>query len=342
MSRPTVHDVARAAGVSLATVDRVLNARPGVRAATVDKVHKAMSDIGYSRDIAAANLARQRSYRFDFVLPEPTNAFLRGLHQAIDDTRSAFEAERVAVRIHAPRADDPHAVANTIMSLQETGVDGIAVMAAETPQVRDAMIRAEQSGAKTVAMISDLPSTGRAHFVGVDGIAAGRTAGDLMGRFIGRTEGRVLAVAGSMMVRDHLERRLGFDQVIGERFAHLETLPSLEGRDDAETVCRVVTQAVSKRDDIVGIYCFGGGASGLIKALDDLEFSRDIPVIAHELTPATRLGLRSGRLDAVIAQDVNHVVRSAIRVLRAEVDGRAIVVSEERIRIEIVLKENLI
>ena len=102
MSRPTVHDVARAAGVSLATVDRVLNARPGVRAATVDKVHKAMSDIGYSRDIAAANLARQRSYRFDFVLPEPTNAFLRGLHQAIDDTRSAFEAERVAVRIHAP------------------------------------------------------------------------------------------------------------------------------------------------------------------------------------------------------------------------------------------------
>ena len=36
--RATVHDVARAAGVSLATVDRVLNGRPGVRAITAEKV----------------------------------------------------------------------------------------------------------------------------------------------------------------------------------------------------------------------------------------------------------------------------------------------------------------
>ena len=47
-------------------------------------------------------------------------------------------------------------------------------------------------------------------------------------------------------------------------------------------------------------------------------------------------------MDAVISQDVSHVVRSAIRVLRAECDGSEIVASQERIRIEITLKENLI
>lgn len=57
-SRPTVHDVAREAGVSLATVDRVLNARSGVRPATARKVEEAMAKLRYERDIAAANLSK--------------------------------------------------------------------------------------------------------------------------------------------------------------------------------------------------------------------------------------------------------------------------------------------
>ena len=56
--RPTVHDLAKAAGVSLATVDRVLNRRSGVRDETRRKVDEAVSAIGYVRDVAAATLPR--------------------------------------------------------------------------------------------------------------------------------------------------------------------------------------------------------------------------------------------------------------------------------------------
>ena len=55
--KPTVHDIAREAGVSLATVDRVLNARPGVRQITVARVQEAIRSLGYVRDLTAANLA---------------------------------------------------------------------------------------------------------------------------------------------------------------------------------------------------------------------------------------------------------------------------------------------
>ena len=50
MQKPTVHDIARRAGVSLATVDRVLNARPGVRAKTVARVQAAVASLGYVTD----------------------------------------------------------------------------------------------------------------------------------------------------------------------------------------------------------------------------------------------------------------------------------------------------
>ncbi|MEO0363356.1 MAG: LacI family DNA-binding transcriptional regulator, partial [Pseudomonadota bacterium] len=63
--RPTTRDLAREAGVSLATVDRVLNGRPGVREATVEAVNAAIERLGYVRNQSAANLARGRTYRFE-------------------------------------------------------------------------------------------------------------------------------------------------------------------------------------------------------------------------------------------------------------------------------------
>ncbi|MDU6375701.1 MAG: LacI family DNA-binding transcriptional regulator, partial [Bradyrhizobium sp.] len=67
--RATLEDVARTAGVSLATVDRVINRREGVRAKTVARVEAAVAKLGYRADIAAARLARGQSFRFAFVLP---------------------------------------------------------------------------------------------------------------------------------------------------------------------------------------------------------------------------------------------------------------------------------
>ena len=58
--RPTTKDLAKAAGVSLATVDRVLNGRSGVRKKTVDAVNCAIQEIGFERNQVAATLARKR------------------------------------------------------------------------------------------------------------------------------------------------------------------------------------------------------------------------------------------------------------------------------------------
>ncbi len=82
--KPTVHDIARTAGVSLATVDRVLNDRPGVRAKTRDRVTAAMDTLGYVRDVGAANLARGRLYQFDFILPDNENTFMQSLRAELE------------------------------------------------------------------------------------------------------------------------------------------------------------------------------------------------------------------------------------------------------------------
>ena len=112
MTRPTVIDIAREAGVSLATVDRVLNARPGVRAQTIGAVNDAITRLGYVRDQAAANLARSRSYPMAVVLPDSDSQFVQTLAQSLTDASAQAAATRTEARLLRFPPEDMHALAH--------------------------------------------------------------------------------------------------------------------------------------------------------------------------------------------------------------------------------------
>ena len=340
MGKPTVHDIAREAGVSLATVDRVLNARPGVRQTTVGRVRSAVEKLGYVRDPHAVNLARQRQYRFAFVLPEGPDEFVDTLTEALREAGDAQRAERVSVDTLPVRTQDPHAVVRVLRSLAAAGYDGVAIMAPETPQLRDAIARLAAQSVAVVALVSDLPNCDRHHFVGVNSLAAGRTAALLMGRFV-RRPGKILAVTNSMLARDSIERRIGFDSVIARSFPQITVLPSVESHDDAQRIEAILSQVLSATSDLVGVYAMGPGNETLVRALRRVGRLEDLVIVVHELTPEVRGAMVWDEVDVAIAQNVGHLMRSALRVLRAKCDGVPIYEAQEKIRIDVILRENL-
>lgn len=340
MGKPTVHDIAREAGVSLATVDRVLNDRPGVREITARRVQDAVTRLGYKRDLYAANLARQRRYSFLFLLPDVQSQFLQAMRDAIAEAREGLLADRADIRTLAMPARDPAAVLKTLQRIERAPVDGVAIMANETPLVRDMIAHLKARGMSVVALVTDQPKSDRDWFVGIDNLAAGRTAGRLMGRFAPR-DGRIAVVVSSTQARDMIERRLGFDSLLAEAYPGLSALPSLEGRDDHELTARVLSTCLDHHPDVVGIYCAGAGARGITQVVRARGLAGRVAVIGHELTPHTRTALEAGLMDVVITQNVGHLVRSAARVLRAQCDGAPVIQSQETIRIEIVMRENL-
>lgn len=340
-SAPTINDIARVAEVSLATVDRVLNARPGVREKTVTKVNNAIADLGYVRDAAAANLARGRVYKFVFVLPSNDNEFLRLLEEQIEQLKLSLRHERNRLSFVRVAAFDPIALAEAIETIDASEVDGVAIFGPETPSVRDSIAHLKANGVTVVSLVSDIPSSDRDHYVGIDNIAAGRTAGQLLGRFIGPKKGNVLVLTGSMLARDHLERRLGFDEVMARDFPHLKILASLEGRDDPDLVEKLLPGALQDNPEVIGIYSSAAGNEGLLRFFRRHKMKQRPIVIAHELTPLSRMALKDNLFDAVISQDSGHLVRSAVRIMRAERDKMPIISAQERIRIDVYLKENM-
>ncbi|MES2541841.1 MAG: substrate-binding domain-containing protein, partial [Pseudomonadota bacterium] len=246
----------------------------------------------------------------------------------------------VELVLHRFPAEDPHALAALLAGMPGRGYAGVALMAPETPVLRDAVRSLRTKGVPVVALVSDLPTTGRDHFIGVDNRAAGRTAGVLMGRFLGTT-GQVLVLGSSLLARDMIERRRGFDEVLLRDFPAVEPLPSLETHGSSRLLRLAVAERLANTPGIRGIYAMGDGHRALTQVIGELGLSGKLTVICHELTPHSRQALSSGEITAVITQNLGHLARSTLRVLRAKADNLPLDEGQEQIRIEIVLRENL-
>ncbi|MCK0196598.1 LacI family DNA-binding transcriptional regulator [Ancylobacter sp. 6x-1] len=340
LSRITLQDVAREAGVSLATADRVLNGRAGVRGQTVERVQAAVARLGYRPNLAAARLARGETWRLCFVLPAGSNVFMRQLAQQVGLTAEWLKGQNAYIDLVRVDVFAPEELARTLERLAGR-YDGVAVVALDHPRVRAAIDDLVGAGVAVVTLVSDVPNSQRAHYVGIDNIAAGRTAATLLGRFAGGRSGSVGLVVGTAALRDHAERQFGFSQVITGEFPGLKVVALGESFDEEERARQVAQRLVSEVPDLVGLYNVGAGNRGIATALEASGRAKELVFIGHDLTDDTRRALLRGVMDAVINQDAGHQSRSAARVLLAHCAGEPLMEEQERIRIDIFIRDNL-
>lgn len=339
LKRATVHDVAREAGVSLATVDRVLNGRPGVRAATAEKVEQAIRTLDFRRDLSASLLARARDLRVVFVIPDGKNEFMANLGAAIARLSGSAKAERLTLETRHIRALDAGALVRALDALEPRTCDCAVIVATEDGAVHRAVDAAARRGIALMTLVSDLPGSSRRLFIGIDNVAAGRTAASLLGRFC--PSGRIGLIAGSMGLRDHRERLEGFTGLLRTEFPGLEFLGPAEGHDERGQTEHLAKDMLAANPDLVGIYNLGAGNRGLLAALEASGRAGKVRVIAHELTDPTRAGLRSGAIDVVLDQNPDGEIRAAIAAARALALGQGRDYHADPIEIGVFLRDNL-
>jgi len=335
-----VHDVARKAGVSLATVDRVLNARPGVRPATAQKVEEAIAALDFRRDLSASLLARSRDLNLSFLIPDGANEFMDNLEAALRRRMRAAAAERLRIEVLRLRALDAGDLAGRLDALSKRTCDCVVIVATEDPAVVRAVDSALRRGIEVMTLVSDLPGSSRRQFVGIDNVAAGRTAAALMGRFC-PPDGKVAVIAGSLGLRDHLERLEGFLAAMAEDFPHLSVIGPFEGQDERMATEALTRTLLKSHHDLSGLYNLGAGNAGLLAALEGCGRRDRIRVIAHEVTEPTRRGLAAGLIDVVLDQNPDAEIGAAIDAARVLAQHGPAALDGGRIEIGIFLRDNL-
>ena len=335
--RSTLIDIARAAGVSAATVDRVLNNRAGVRSRTREIVLETAQRLGYiSAGSGKLPDAVDPVVRLDFVIPLGTNTFMKMLRHQLEKqgTRPGLD-----VRVHTIEGPNPDTLANVLHDLR-SDTQGVGVIALDHPTVREAIRRLAANGVKILTLASDITHVPRVAYVGIDNRQAGRLAGFVLGRFLGKTGPKKVAMfAGSLSYRGHEEREMGFRHVLAEDFPNLTVVELREILEDRAKAYSEALALLDRYEDLAGIYNIGSGNQGIARALQERGRERSVVFIGHEATDATRQFLLTGTMDAVIDQNPRIEAREALVILMNAI--RDVPYEPHLPRLQIIFKENI-
>ena len=339
-SAPTIADIARLAGVGTATVDRVLNRRPGVNAETVQRVMQVVGELGAPQQPGRPR--RGENFRFAYVLPADDSPFLGLVDRQIAQAAGDFRHQHITEITHRLDATDPAQFAAELAQVGDC--QGIALLAPDLPPIKLAINELVRSGVHVVTLFSDVAGSMRETCIGADNRAAGRTAGLLLARMAGGARDTLLLSSQATRLSAEIERRIGFAQVIEERFPALRMVrtPDLPADDDG--ACAALQRFLQNDVDaarVAGIYNVGSGSAGVARALQHAGLAAQIGVVGHDFTEEHRSLLSANGLSYVLHQDIHYCVLAAARVLRALCENVRGALNVVQPRIEILTAENL-
>jgi LacI family transcriptional regulator len=304
-----VTDIAAQAGLSRATVDRVLHGREGVRPETVVQIERAIEEL--DRQQGQIHLS-SRALIFDFVMQAPAR-FATACQSALETQLRAFRPAVLRARMNLSEHSDATAAAEILHGIARRGSDGVILKAPDHSSVRAAIDTLHGKGIPTITFVTDVPKSRRAAYVGVDNISAGATAAYLIASWSG-PDREVLVTLSHSSFHGEDERKAGFSATLArlapQRRVHEVT--DTDGLD--QTMVGEVRLALVAQPSIDAVYSVGGGNLATVAAFAQLG-RRPSAFIAHDLDADNTQLLRTRQISAVLHHDLNADLQRACRLL---------------------------
>lgn len=300
---PTIKDIAELASVGSATVDRVLNNRPGVSEKTRKKVKEAALKLSRDR--------KEGSNALDIRLfCESGETFNRAMAEAVEEVNRCIPGICVTGFYMTTSQLEVGGFAEKMLC-DGLSADGVVVIGHEHPAFNNAIRKLESEGVPVVCLTTDLPSSRRSTYIGNDQYAAGSVAGQLIGKAVQKERKRILLIL-SVAFRCQQEREMGFRRVLRSDFQHLKIDDRLISDDMPETTFEQINSYIETNGAPAAVYNVAGGNRGVAMALQDAGCSQDTVFVGHELTLQSQALLENRTMDYVISHDFTAELKAAV------------------------------
>lgn len=321
-SRPTVADLARASGTSVATVDRVINGRLPVREGTARRILEAARAIGFHGigTIEARLRANLPECRVGLVLQRSGDPFYPELEAALRLALDGSRRFRAQVRTAHWTGHDPATIA-AVLDRMAARCDAVAFVSPNHPLIEEAIARIAGQGKAAFALLSDCAPMQRTGYIGIDSRKAGRAAAWMI-HHCARGPGKVAVIVGDRGFRGHELAETAFRQWFRENASGHRILETqANGEDDARTRA-LLADLLQREGRLAALYMTGGGKSGAIEAIAALPPGERPMLILPSLTAETRAGLARGIVTMTICEPLDQIARVLEHNIALHVEGR--------------------
>lgn len=302
MKRPTIPDLAKAAGVSVATVNRILAGSASVRGTTMQRVQRAADQIGFYGIGAIDDRIRKSApkYRFGFLLQQSHRELYQLFSRKIIAACRGRRDEVVEPLVEFVDLLTPDNIADRLQMLS-IECDAVAVIAADHPIIGQTIRSLREAGKPVVCYITDQSASDRAAYVGTDNWKLGRTAAFLIAQMT-QGSGRIAVFIGNHRYQCQDVADASFRSYMREQAPGLVIEESRPTHEEPNEAYQLVKELLQATDDLVGILIVGGGISGVLRAIREAPQDRrkGIKIICRDIGPETRKGLSEGLITAAL------------------------------------------
>jgi LacI family transcriptional regulator len=308
--RPNLDDVAREAGVGVATVGRVVNARGKVSNDKIQRVLLAARKLGYDRSFATPYHAL---VRIEVILVRPDTEYFARLNEEF--LKLSQKVDPLTI-VHRSFVDEgkPSTMAKRIREIALARA-GLIVVGQDDPEIAEAVNWARSQGIPVVLLVSPISGAKDVPYVGIDNFGAGRTAGYFMRSMLRNQKGNVITLSHSGLYGNHRQRIAAFSEYFKESDENHHLTCCVMGGDSNEITELALKEVLSKVKNVVGIYNAGGAQKGVERALRHHKRLSQIIYIGHDLSPETRRLLKSNAMFLTIDQMPEQQAQRSIELL---------------------------
>ncbi|MDA8783486.1 LacI family DNA-binding transcriptional regulator [Candidatus Pelagibacter bacterium] len=317
----SIKKISEASGYGTATVDRVLNDRPGVSKRTKDKILKTLNNL--------QNTSQKNNKKNILVCSQSGPSYNKTLEETIERVNSKNHNKfNLIKKFIAAKDFKPD---HFIKILNDTSkFDAVIIVSQEDQNINNEIIKITNEGKPVVTLTTDLPNSNRTCYIGSNQSNAGSTAAQIIGKHVGKKTGSILMVM-SMPYRCQQERELGFRKILRSEFPNLIIKESIFNLDTPEESYKYVKKYIKENGTPLGIYNIAGGNLGVAKAISEMDLQQDIIFVGHELNKNSRNLLENNTMDFVIGHDVELEIENAFEKIlnfNSEVENKTFYYSD--------------
>jgi LacI family transcriptional regulator len=307
-----IKDIARALGISIGTVDRALNDKPDVSAATRARVLATAERLGYRPNLAARYLQSRRQLRISVQLPRRIALFWDSLREGIREAAVPF-----GPALHVDFRTYPNMGEGDVPLFEEAlrdGTNGLIIAPGNPAALAPHLHKAARRQIPVVCVVTDAPDSERLTAVSADPFTVGAVAGELLTRFL-PAGGQVAFFTGWLATQDHAEKLRGFESSLRSAGSGITLGPVIEAHDSEREGHQRALALLRANPQLKGIYVSTVNSLPVLRAAEHEGRLADLTVVTTDLFPELLPWIRGGQVAATMYQRPISQGRMALQAL---------------------------